>query len=146
MKNISLTVAIVIALVTAGAGFFAGTKFGGNTAQAANTAGGRTGGTGRFGGLNGANRNGGGFTTGDVLSKDAQSITIKMRDGGSKIVFYTTSTQTMKTVDGTSNDIAVGNTVMVSGDTNSDGSLTAKMIQIRPNQPPSTGATTSTNQ
>jgi hypothetical protein len=84
----------------------------------------RTMGTGRTGGMTG--------TAGEVLSKDAQSMTIALRDGGSRIVFYGTSTPVMHTATGTIGDIDVGTQVFVSGAQNPDGSMTAESIQLRP--------------
>lgn len=84
-------------------------------------------------GTQGGNRaNGANMTTGEIISQDAQSITIKMPDGGSKIVFYSATTEVGKFVDGTSSDLEIGKTVVVSGTSNSDGSITAKSVQIRP--------------
>jgi len=83
------------------------------------------------GNLQKGSRNGSGFLSGEVIAKDEQSLTIKMPDGGSKIVFFSDPTQISKTVDGTINDIEIGKQIMVSGEQNSDGSYTAQNIQIR---------------
>jgi hypothetical protein len=76
--------------------------------------------------------NGGGFTSGEVISMDATSMTIKLRDGGSKIVLFSPASKVEKTVDGAISDVAVGKSVMVTGTTNPDGSVSATSIQMRP--------------
>ena len=55
-----------------------------------------------------------------------------MQDGSSKIVFYSESTKIQKTADGTGANLAIDQEVTASGAANSDGSLTAQTIQVRP--------------
>ena len=132
-------------LVLMGVIFYAGNMYGQN--KASSLAQGNTGGR-SFGGGRGG-RGGGGFVTGEILSKDAHSITVKLRDsansgqGGSKIVFYTDKTTVMKSLDGSLSDLVVGKQISVMGMPSPDGSVNAESIQIRP--APSNG-TTSRNQ
>ncbi len=81
-------------------------------------------GTGRGAGSN--------FLSGEVITKDEQSLTLKMQDGSSKIVFFSNSTQISKTTEGSVGDIEIGKQIMVTGQQNSDGSYTAKTIQLSP--------------
>ncbi len=80
----------------------------------------------------GANRaNGQSFLAGEVIAKDAQSLTLKIQDGGSRIVFLSSSTTVSKTVEGSLNDIEIGKQIMITGKQNSDGSYVAQTIQKR---------------
>ena len=91
--------------------------------------------------------NGAGFIAGEILAKDATSITIKGRDGSSKIVLYSGSTEVSKFAAGSIDDIAVGKFVSVNGKTNSDGSITAQLIQVRSDMPtPGSGGQGGTGQ
>ncbi|MFH1423506.1 MAG: hypothetical protein ABIG29_00930 [Candidatus Nealsonbacteria bacterium] len=75
---------------------------------------------------------GSGFLSGEVIAKDNQSLTLKMTDGSSKIIFFSGSTEISKTAQGTANDIEIGKQIMITGEQNSDGSYTAKTIQLSP--------------
>lgn len=131
---------IVSAIVIISVSFFAGTKFNQKTTA---TVGDFTRGQnlgmppGNFQTGTRANRTGmltGGFSSGEVISKDDKSITIKLQSGGSKIIFLSSKTSVTKSVSGTQNDLAIGNQVMVTGTGNPDGSITGETIQIRPDQ------------
>ena len=74
----------------------------------------------------------GGFTAGEIIASDASSITIKMQNGSTKIVLVGGSTAISKSATGTKNDLTSGTFVTVSGAANSDGSVTAQSVQIRP--------------
>jgi hypothetical protein len=96
---------------------------------------------GSFAGAGGAARagaNGAGLLSGTVAASDAGSITLDTRDGSSHVVLITPSTTVSKSVSGSESDVTVGATVIVSGTTNSDGSVSASSIQLRPAMPPAT--------
>ena len=71
------------------------------------------------------------FLNGEVIDKDEQSLTIKMPDGGSRIVFFSDFTEISKIANGLIDDIEIGKQVMVNGEENPDGSCTAETIQIK---------------
>lgn len=83
----------------------------------------------------------GGFLTGTVASKDAGSITLNTRDGNSRVVIVGPATTVSKSVNGTLSDVSVGSSVIVTGPTNGDGSVSASFIQLRPAFPESTQPT-----
>jgi len=72
------------------------------------------------------------FVSGEVMAKDEQSLTLKTPDGGSKIVFFSDATQVSKMSEGSINDIEIGKQITITGTQNSDGSYTAKTIQLSP--------------
>ncbi len=132
---------VVAALVIAGGAFYGGMRYGqtqtGNrTSQGAPAArGNRTFGAGAPG-VAGQGRNAmGGFVAGDVVSKDASSLILKLRDGGSKNIFFSTSTIIGKMMTGSIDDLAPGTSVTVNGTANQDGSVSANTIQVRPPLP-----------
>lgn len=119
---------IVVVLMTAS--FYSGVRYGGKKSVTPFGQGDRL-------MTNSAQRNGsrtafGGAIMGDIIAKDQTSITIKTREGSSRIVFFATSTQISKSSTSTADDLDIGASVTVNGSSNTDGSLNAQMIQIRP--------------
>lgn len=74
---------------------------------------------------------GGSFTGGEIIAIDNESVTVKIQDGGSKIIFFSDSAKITKSADGVLSDLKVGENIMVTGSANQDGSVTAQTIQIR---------------
>lgn len=140
MQTKILVPVLVGALALVGGSFYGGTIYAKSKmarpgqaqrgAGAVRTFGGPGGGAGgQFQGRGGA---GGGFIAGEVVAKDEQGLTLKLRDGGSKVVFFSASTTVSKMSDGSLEDVAEGTEVTVVGQTNQDGSVNASNIQLRP--------------
>jgi hypothetical protein len=122
-------IAAVLAAVLAGAlGFFGGVTY--QKTQAPSFAGrSGQGGFPRQGGANGglaAN-----VVTGTVIAQDAQSITVKSANGGSKTVFISAQTQIDKQQVLKATDIKVGDEVGAFGQT-ANGGIDARTVQIIP--------------
>lgn len=132
-KTISMLVGAII--IVGAVAFYGGVQYGKNSATSgAGQQGGAQNGRGAGYGRRGTGGAGApaGFVNGSVIAKDDKSITVQGRDNNTTIVFFATSTTVMKSVDGSVADVAVGNDVVINGDSTSDGIITAKSIQIRP--------------
>lgn len=131
MKNKIILSVLATLIVSGGIGFYSGMKYSSSNVSAVQAVGGqfqRGSGAGRGG------RSQGGMTSGEILSRDATSLTVQMRDGGSRVVFLAGSTQIMKAAPGTTTDLVSGEQITAIGGANADGSMTAQTIQIRPKQ------------
>jgi len=128
MKQSNLIIIFVIIIVLVGGGaFYGGMRLGQGQKGPGDFQ--------RAGQMNGAGArriNNANFINGEILSKDEKSVTVKLRDGGSKIIFYSDTTEISKMASGTLADVNVGTSIMATGKTNTDGSISAQTIQIRP--------------
>jgi len=79
----------------------------------------------------GGQRNGNNFINGEILSLAENSLTIKLMEGGSKIIFFSTSTEVQKMETANLSELTAGKQISITGTTNSNGSIIAKSIQIR---------------
>lgn len=125
----------IIGVVIAGVSFFAGVKYDQGKSVALTSVNGN-GGQARMNGTGGQRGMRGAFNgaSGNIVAKDATSITVSLRDGsGSKIIFISPSTTVSKTTTGAAGDLIVGKEVSVAGTPNPDGSINAQSVQLRPN-------------
>ena len=76
----------------------------------------------------------GGSVSGEIISADDNSITVKTADGGGKIGVISEKTQINKASEAAKEDLAVGETVAVFGQENQDGTVTAENIQLNPTE------------
>jgi uncharacterized spore protein YtfJ len=127
--EIKTIVAIVVAVVLLAVGFGSGMAYGKRGSQQGYGA--RSGQmmNGRMGARTGQDT---GMAAGEVMNKEAGSFVVKMQNGSTKIVLTTASTTVSKMTEGSVSDFSNGTAVMVIGQNNTDGSITAKQVQIRP--------------
>ena len=130
MKQNNLIITIIVALVVGGASFYGGMQYQknqntNNTGERQFMAGGQNG---QMGQRRGNFSQGSRPVNGEIVSQDANSITVKMRDGSSKIVILSDQTTINKSSEGTKADLKTGENVTAFGTTNSDGSVTAQNV------------------
>ncbi len=132
-QNIAVALCIAI-FIAGGTGFYGGMKYQETKIPSfPRQAGMNTFGAGRMG-QNQAVRAGVGGRpiAGEVIGSDDVSITIKLQDGSSKIIFVSERTDINKASKGTRTDVQVGENVAVFGQENPDGSIAASSIQLNP--------------
>ncbi|HEV2339181.1 MAG TPA: DUF5666 domain-containing protein [Patescibacteria group bacterium] len=133
-KTTGTIIAVVLIVLTGIGGFFGGMQYQKSKAAGRAMMGG--GGMGFYrgfgqGGMGGMGQNGG-LVRGQILSVSGNTMTVKLRDGSSKIVLLSGSTNLMKLAKAAASDLNTGETVMIMGTTNSDGSVTAQNVSINP--------------
>ena len=125
MKN-NLLLTIIVSVIVGGIGFFAGMQY--QKSQRPNVQGGQF-----RSGMMGQGRNnfqGVRPVTGEIISADDKSITVKMQDESTKIIILSDKTTINKASKGSRSDLKVGERIAVFGTENSGGSVTAQNISI----------------
>jgi plastocyanin len=132
MKN-NIWMTVGIAVVVGGLAFFGGMKYQESKAVNLTATIGRNGSL-RAGGQlgRGGAGAGGGRVVGEVISNDGKTMTVKLVDGGSKIVILSEKSTVNKESAGTKEELTAGTKVGVFGTENADGSVTALAVQINP--------------
>jgi len=133
VKN-KIILAVIFAIAFGGGtGFFAGMKFQENKQSTRSPQFGteiRARNGGQFQG--GQNRSGFRPVAGEIIGSDETSITVKLTDGSSKIIFLSEKTEINKAGTAKRDELVSGERVAVFGTENSDGSVTALTIQLNP--------------
>lgn len=131
-KKILIITVVLFAIACAfGSGFFVGKNLAQNArkniGQFANI---RTNGQGQ------QRQSRGGFrpVSGEIISADDKSISVKLQDSSSKIILFSDKTQINKAEMATKKDLKKGEKVMIVGQENPDGSISATNIQLNPIQ------------
>lgn len=130
MKNLKL-VMIIILIVVAGGSFYGGMQYQASTKSSSPQSGNDTNSS-RLNQFRNRFGSGNQPVNGEVINADDKSITVKLRDGSSKIVLLTDQSKIIKNSEGSKTDLKTGEQVLVSGSSNSDGSITAQNVQINP--------------
>lgn len=68
--------------------------------------------------------------SGQIINSEDKSITVKMQDGSSKIVFVSDNTSITEATAASKQSLQTGKQIMMFGTGNSDGSITAQNIQL----------------
>lgn len=132
VKN-PMIMTIIVALIVGGAAFFGGMQY--QKTQSSSPMQGQfrgPNGGGQQGVFQGGSGNRQGMTpvSGEIISQDDASITVKMQDGSSKIVILSDDTSINKSSEGSKSDLKTGETITAFGTSNSDGSITAQNVSI----------------
>jgi hypothetical protein len=126
----TIIVAVLMTIVAGAGGFFGGMKY--QQSKSPKVAG-RFTANGARGQMPAGQRNNTGGSrpvSGKVIAKDEKGVTIELADKSSKIILFSDSSNINKTEKGTVDDISEGSQIVVFGQENPDGSISAQNIQI----------------
>ncbi len=124
MKNTTI-ITVLLLLIVGGGGFFGGMQYQQNKSAS----------TRQFGGggqRNTGNRMGMRPVAGEIISSDDKSVTVKLPDGSSKIIFLSDKTMINKATAGSKDDLKTGIKIAAFGTESADGTVVASNIQVNP--------------
>lgn len=133
--NNNILVTIILIIVVCAGGFFAGTKYQQNKGfsmtdiQSGDT---HMGMSGRSGSERIRPNSNSGMVSGEIIDKTEEIIIVKQTDESTKIILLSKDTGINKTSEGSVDDLKAGETVMIFGQENPDGSISAANIQLNP--------------
>jgi len=122
MKNSKLIIGALL-IAVGFAGFFGGIKYQQSKGFSM---------TGRLNSERTRPNNNSGMVSGEIIDKDKTSITVKQANESTKIILLSENTGINKTSEGSVDDLKTGETVMIFGQENPDGSIFAVNIQLNP--------------
>lgn len=136
-RTVQIVLAVVILVAASGGSFFGGMLYGESRAQSARTAGGRFGGGTSDGFNNGQGFQGGqgqrgGGVFGQITEIGTGYVMVTDNSGKATKVHVTDTTLIEKNASVKLTDLATGDPVIVSGTSESDGSFTARSVQVAP--------------
>lgn len=136
MKNKNLVTILIVAVVVGAAGFLGGMQYQKSQSpsiEAMMATGNGSGGQRMMirNGQSGMTGNQGSRpVSGEIISSDDSSVTVKMEDGSTKIIILSDKTTINKSSTGSAEDLKTGEKITAFGSTNSDGSITAQMVSL----------------
>lgn len=125
-------ITIILVLVFGAGSFFAGMKYQESKQSSLRQSAFGSGANGQLRNRMAGNVNGIRPVSGEIISSDKDSITVKLQDNSSKIILLSDKTVINKAEQATLNDLKTGEKVAVFGTENSDGSISAQNIQLNP--------------
>jgi hypothetical protein len=143
-RPLTIALSVVVLLAVAGGCFYGGSLYGRSQARAALSTGrqGAFGGQANFGAnaqgtpnarrTGGQGAQGGGFVMGQIDQVADGSLTLTDSNGKQTKVLVTNTTLIQKQASVTLTDLKQGETVVVSGSAGTDGSITARSVQVSP--------------
>lgn len=134
MENKSFMMGILVVVIGVG-GFFGGMKYQqtGKVSESDAQSFGIHPGADSQRGMGGAWRQeGSGMVAGEIISQDETSLTVKQADDSTKIILLSEDTVIQKAAEGGVEDLKTGERVMIFGQENPDGSISAVSIQLNP--------------